>query len=483
MSKKVLILNPPLTMREMYKDLEGGGSQFPPLGIALLAAVIRDKGYNVKILDTLALNMNGEQAIQKILKESPDYLAVTSITISIYNAQEIIQTLKKTHPEMKIIVGGPHVTAAPEKTMEVFPEFDVGVIGEAEDTFVELLDRLDNNKSLDDVAGLLIRKEGKIIRTAPRPLIKDLDKLPFPAWDLLPDLLTYYQPAADTLNRTPATLLITSRGCPGRCNYCDQSVFGQRIRGYSADYVIRMIKHLQKEYGIKEIFFQDDNYVALRQRMIEISKKLIEQKIDLTYSVMGRVDQVTEEGLRWLKKSGCWQINYGLESGDQRIFDLIDKDVTVKQNMDAVKLANKLGISVKGLFMIGAFGETKESIENTLKFIKKAPIDDFHMTIYTPFPGATGYKEAHKYGKFDPDWRKVSMFGADNFVPFGITRKELEKYYRKSWRVFYLRPRIIWNYIKKMKNKKQRAKIIQGGISFVKFNLNPLFKSGSMFES
>ena len=217
--------------------------------------------------------------------------------------------------------------------------------------------------------------------------------------------------------------------------------------------------------------------------MIEISKKLIEQKIDLTYSVMGRVDQVTEEGLRWLKKSGCWQINYGLESGDQRILDLIDKDVTVKQNMDAVKLANKLGISVKGLFMIGAFGETKESIENTLKFIKKAPIDDFHMTIYTPFPGATGYKEAHKYGKFDPDWRKVSMFGADNFVPFGITRKELEKYYRKSWRVFYLRPRIIWNYIKKMKNKKQRAKIIQGGISFVKFNLNPLFKSGSMFES
>jgi len=273
MKGKVLILNPPLTMKEMYKDLEGGGSQFPPLGIALLAAVIRKEGYDVKILDTLALNMNGQQTIKKILEEPPDYLCVTSITISIYNAQEIIQTLKKTHPKMKIIVGGPHVTAAPEQTMETFPEFDVGVIGEAEDSFVELLDHLEKKKPLDKVAGLLIRKNKIIQRTATRPLIEDLDKLPFPAWDLLPDLLTYYQPAADTLNRTPATLLITSRGCPGRCNYCDQSVFGQRIRGYSADYVIRMIKHLQKEYGIKEIFFQDDNYVALRPRMIEISKK------------------------------------------------------------------------------------------------------------------------------------------------------------------------------------------------------------------
>tara|TARA_Y100000310_G_C20684797_1_gene818254 strand:+ start:1882 stop:3285 length:1404 start_codon:yes stop_codon:yes gene_type:complete len=467
-------------MKEMYKDLEGGGSQLPPLGIALLAAVIRKEGYDVKILDCIALNMNGEQTIKKILDESPDYLAVTSITISIYNAQEIIQKIKERNSSMKIIVGGPHVTAAPEETMKTFPEFDVGVIGEAEDTFVELLSHLDKEKPLDKVKGLLIRKNKEIISTGTRPLIQDLDKLPLPALDLLPDLLTYYQPATDTLNRYPATLLITSRGCPGRCNYCDQSVFGQRIRGYSADYVINMIKHLQKEYGIKEIFFQDDNFVALRQRMIEICKKIVEQKIDITFSVMGRVDQITEEGLMWLKKAGCWQINYGLESGDQRILDNIDKDVTVEQNMKAIQMTDKAGISVKGLFMIGAFGETKETIKNTLNFIKKAPIDDFHMTIYTPFPGASGYKIAHKFGKFDPDWKKVSMFGADNFVPFGITRKELEEYYRKSWRVFYLRPRIIWNYTKKLADKEQRAKVIQGGISFLKFNLNPFFK-GSPF--
>jgi len=469
---KILFLNPPLPLEELYGKLAEGGSELPPLGIAILAAVTRDNGYKTKILDAAALKLNYEQTVNEILKENPNYLAITSVTISIFNAAKIAKLIKEKNPNIITIIGGPHLTAVPEETMEKFSEFDIGVIGEAEETIVELLNNLDKNKNLNNIKGLIIRNKKKLKITPARLFIKDLDKLPFPAWDLLPDLLKYYQPAADSLNRSPATLLITSRGCPGQCIFCDRKVFGNLIRGYSARYVIDMIKYLQKNYGIKDLFIEDDNFLVFKKRTKEICELIINEKIDITFSIMGRVDVIDAEILNLLKKAGCWQINYGLESGSQKILDLLKKGTTVEQNKNAILLTKKAGIKVKGLFMIGNFGETRETIKETLDFIRKIPIDDFHITCYTPLPGADAWYLAPNYGEFDSDWKKVSMFKCDNFVPNGFTKKELEKYYKKAWKTFYLRPRIIIYYTKKLRDKQMRKKIINGGLAFFKFLTN-----------
>ena len=471
MNSKIMFLNPPLSLKDLYKNLEGGGSELPPLGIAILAAITRKNKYETKILDAVALKLTIEETVRKILEFNPEFLAITSTTISIFNAAKVAERIREQNKDIIIVLGGPHITAAPEETMKKFKEFDVGVIGEAEDTIIELLYFLDNKFQLDRVKGLIIRKGNNFRITEPRSYIEDLDSLPFPAWDLLPDLLKYYQPAADSLHRSPATLLITSRGCPGQCIFCDRSVFGNNIRGYSADYVIDMIKYLIKNYGIKDLFIEDDNFLALKNRLREICLRIINERIDITFSIMGRIDMIDDETLMLLKRAGCWQINYGLESGSNEILKIINKNITAEKSMKALELTKKHGIRIKGLFMIGNFGETRETIAQTIDFIKKAPIDEFHMTCFTPFPGAQSYALASKYGTYDPDWRKVSMFAADNFVPNGFTKEEIGEYYKKCWRAFYLRPKIIWYFAKKMKNKEMRGKIIKGGISFLKFNM------------
>ncbi|MFH1638671.1 MAG: radical SAM protein [Candidatus Woesearchaeota archaeon] len=461
---KIVFLNPPLSLDDLYNDLGEGGSELPPLGITILAAVTRKKGHNTKIIDALALKMNCNETAKAILKENPDYLAITSTTMSIYTAAAVAKRVKEKK-KVKVILGGPHITAVPKETMERFKEFDIGVIGEGEDTLIELLDKGERK----NVLGLIIRENNKLIFTGKRKYIKDLDKLPFPAWDLLPNLVTYYQPAADSLNRSPATLLITSRGCTGQCLFCDRSVFGNLCRAHSADYVIKMIKHLQKEYGIKELFIEDDNFLLFKRRLKDICERIIEEKIDLTWSCMGRVDTLDPKMLKLLKKAGCWQINFGCESGSQKILDILNKEVKVEDIERAIRMTYKAGIKVKGLFMLGNFGETKETIKETLAFIKRVPLTDFHMTYFTPMPGAEAYEIADKYGEFDKSWKKVNMFNSANFIPKDLTKEELEYYYKKAWKAFYFRPRIILYYLTKLKDPLTRKKIIKGGIAFTKF--------------
>lgn len=466
---KILFLKPPLSMKELYNNLSEGGSELPPIGLCNLAAITRKEGYETKILDALALKLNIKQTVKIILKNNPDYLGISSTTLDIFNSAKVANMVKKKDKNIKIILGGPHITSLPKETMKKFPCFDIGVIGEGEDTIIELLKLLDKKKPLKKVKGLIIKEKNKLIKTKTRPFIKNLDKLPIPAWDLLPNLVKYYQPAADSLYRSPATLLITSRGCSGQCNFCDRSVFGNYCRAHSAEYVIKMIKYLQETYGIKDLFIEDDNFLLFKPRLKKICEIIKKQKIDITFSCMGRVDTIDEEMLKDLKDAGCWQINYGCESGSQKLLDLMKKNIKVGQIEKAINLTKKVGIRVKGLFMLGNLGETKETLKQTLNFIKKLPLDDFHMTCYTPFPGSEASQYAHEYGYYDPDWKKVNMFNSDNFIPFGFTKDELVNWYKKIWKSFYLRPRIILYYLLKMRNSTLRRKIIKGGISFLKF--------------
>lgn len=465
---KIIFVRAPVSLKDIYGELAEAGNEQAPIGLAVLAAVTRDKGHETEILDCAALNMGYSLALRAILNKKPGYVGLTATTVCMFHVAKLAQMIKKADKKIKILLGGPHLTALPEETMRKFPYFDIGVLGEADITIGELLEALDSNSDLSNIKGLIYKKGNKFIKTAPRDFIKDLDTLPMPAYDLLPDITKYYMPPANSLYRLPSASIITSRGCPMQCTFCANVVFGNRCRAHSAEYVMKMIKHLYHKYGIREIQIYEDNFVAYRERLIKLCNLLIKEKLDLNWWCMASVNLVNPEILRLMKKAGCWQIAYGCESGSQEILDLYKKNVTIERIEKALKCTKEAGISTKGFFMLGGPGETKETMQRTIDFIRRLPLDEFHITYFTPLPGSEIYRNVKKYGTFDEDWGKLSMFHP-TFIPYGLTKKDLVYYYKKAYRQFLFRPGTIWYFAKKLRRPELRKKIIKSAFIFIKF--------------
>jgi radical SAM superfamily enzyme YgiQ (UPF0313 family) len=229
-----------------------------------------------------------------------------------------------------------------------------------------------------------------------------------------------------------------------------------------------MIEDLMHNYGIRDIYIQDDTFVVNKDNVMKFCKILMDKKLDLTWSCHGRVDHIDKELLQTMKRAGCWQIALGIESGSQKILNNINKGTTVEQNYKALELCREAGMDVKGLFMIGCFGENHETVKETIDFIRKAYITDFHITFFTPLPLTTAMRLWPKYGNFDP--LKGSFMGSTpSFIPFDLTEEELINYRKYIYRLFYLRPKIIFKYALKLFNLKYSKKIILSTISFFKY--------------
>jgi anaerobic magnesium-protoporphyrin IX monomethyl ester cyclase len=463
----IVFINPPLSHKERYGLKFKIGGQTPPTGLALLAAVCREHNYKVRIIDAPTSKLDYKSTIRRIIKLSPKYVGLTAVTLSIFNTMNVAKILKKHNPKIKLILGGAHITAAPFETIEKFGNvFDILCIGESEDTIIDLLDTLENNKPLENVNGIAYLNKEKYKFTEKREFIKDLDKLPMPAWDLLPNLARNYCPPAHTVKRFPAALVITSRGCPGQCTFCDNKVFGKTLRSHSADYVINMIEHLQKNYGIKEIQFRDDNFTVFKLRNQELFKKMGEKKIDIAWSCAARVDMITQETLALMKKAGCWQIWYGIESGSDKVLKAIKKNTTVEKIRKAIIMTKQAGISPCGFFMIGMPKETKEDIKKTIKLLLDLPLDEFHISHLAPFPGSEIYNTANQYGYFDNDWKKMSGWKTI-FIPKDLTEEEIIKYSKKAMRKFYLRPRIIFQYLRRIRSFRHFKVYLSAFMAFI----------------
>lgn len=365
------------------------------------------------------------------------------------------------------MIGGPHLTAVPKETMDIFPKFDIGIIGEGEETIIELLNALENNEDLEKIQGTIWRKNGQLHKTSLRPPIKNLDELPLPAWDLLPSLTENYRLSVVGTKSKLSTSLITSRGCPGRCIFCDTAVFGRRIRGYSARYVIKMIKYLISKYGIRDFLIYDDNFVALRKRAIEICQMIKDENLEISWSCCARVNLVNAELLKMMKEAGCWQIEYGIESGSQRLLDFMKKGITLSQVKDALRLTKQAGISTRGNFIFGNILETEETLQETIDFILNLELDYFQQTFLTPYPGSQAYAIAREYGTFDPDWKKMNNLYI-NFVPTGLTSSDLIKYSKLAFRKFYLRPKIIMANVRQIMNLQDLGRLFDAFQSFIK---------------
>lgn len=464
----IIFVNPPLTTRDRYGVKFQSGGETPPLGLASLAAVTRGMRLKTEIVDASALKLSIEETANNILEKNPDYVGFTAVTISVSKAAKIAELIRRENSKIIFLIGGSHFTALPEETLKRFAIFDLGCIGEAESTIVDLINALENKDDLKQVKGLLIKNNEDLLFTGPRKRIKDLDELPFPAWDLLPNLAKYYCPPVHTLKKIPAGLIVSSRGCPGKCIFCDRCVFGNIGTYYSAEYLLKMVKDLYYNYGIREIQFRDDNFTAFRKRLVEFCNLLAREGLDLVWSISGRVDMVNPEILDILKKAGCWQIWYGIESGSQRILDIIKKRTNIQMIKDAVESTAKAGIHSCGFFIIGHPTETKEDIEKTIKFATSMPVSEAHFSLMTPFPGSELYKRAEEFGSFENNWDKMTGW-IPLFVPYTLTTEDIRKYSNKAFRKFYFRPKVVFEYIKKIRSFKHLLIYFSGFLALMDY--------------
>lgn len=442
---RIVFVNPPFTVwgggTPLPKTLE---NTTPSFGLCCLAAVVRQKGFTPFIVEAGALQLSLNEAFERIIALRPGVVGFRASTISFNNAALLAARVKGYDKKIITLIGGPHVTATPTETFEKFPQFDAGVIGEGEETIVELLSVLGSfgmdEIRLESVAGIVFRRGNRVHITGKRPYIKDLDTLPMPAWDLLEGFPDRYQPPLMSYKALPVASMVTSRGCPFQCTFCDRSVFGNSYRGYSAQYVSSMIEHLVERYGVKHLLFYDDLFAASEKRLTSICERMMERKLNVSWSCDARVNTVTPEVLALMKKAGCWEIAYGIESGSQKILDLIGKDIKIDEIEAGVRLTHEAGIKVKGLFMMGHPGETRETIKETVALATRLPFDHINISKVTPFPGTELYKTAHKYGRFNADWGRMNALQFV-FVPHGFTEEELEREYKNALKRFYWRPK------------------------------------------
>ena len=465
---EIVLIKPPLSREELYGKMSGVGAYDPPLGLAYLAANLRKNQVGVEIIDAMAMGLTLDDLVDSILKKAPRCVGITAVTLDIYSAAQLADKIKQRDEEIITILGGVHLTAVPGETMERFPQFDIGVIGEGEATLVEIIKTLDGSTDLKSVNGLVCRLDGEIIFTPPRKKDYNLDSYPPPAWDLIPGFPQNYPVPPYSTYKSPSCSLVTSRGCGRRCTFCLQGTMGRPLRFHSAEYVLNIIKHLYHHHGIRDLRFVDDQFLANKDRTEKICTMLIEENLDLTFSCLTRIDTIDSQLLRLLKRAGCRQMNFGIESGSQRILDLVKKDIRLEDVFQAVKWAKKEGIRTLGYFMIGFPTETEDTIRESIAFAKKLLLDDISVFFLTPFPGTELYHSAHQYGTLKKDWKSMSLFIEPCFIPHGLTKEKILTYRTKAILQFYLRPRIIISYLRGITTISQVGALIKGVVTILR---------------
>lgn len=413
----------------------------PPYGLLMLSAFLEKKGIKNEILDLYAYPEKKEDILKKIFELNPTHIGITSTTSSFFDGLEIARLVKENLKDIKIIFGGVHPTSIYERILKNFREIDIIVVGEGEEIIYELL----TSENLEGVKGIAFRKDGEVLFTGRRKLIENLDNLPFPAYHKLKDFPKKYVLPIFNYPRSPSTTFLTSRGCPFSCSYCDRSIFGPTFRAHSSDYLIEHLKFLKKSYGIRHINIYDDNFLLVKKRVLEFCEKILKENIKITFNCIGRANHMDEEVLEALKRAGCWMINIGVESGDEELLKPHRTKPELEKIKEIVRKIKKKGIRVKGLFMMGIPGETRETIEKTIRFACENPFDDLNVTKFTPFPGTPVYEKIKEYGEFEEDWEKMNCLNFV-FIPKGFTREELEVLYDSFFKRFYGRPKMLFKY-------------------------------------
>lgn len=468
-SAPIVLINPFITSRERYgKDIGDIGGHQMPLGIFSLAGYLRAHGHPVSIIDAEARGLTHEAVAGMLEASLPRAVGITATTVGFRNAGRLAALLRQRLGDTPLIVGGPHMTAMPVKTMET-GLFDYGIVKEGEVPLLRLCEFLLRGEGrLGDVPNLVYRERGEIRSNRADGAVARLDDLPHPARDLCPDL-SVYKPPVGAFRKQPVASVITSRGCPYRCIFCDNNTFGRTVRFFSAGYVAGEIRTLIRDCKVREIAFLDDTFVLDKARLREIFEILRRERIAFPWTCMTRVNNLDRETLQFMRDNGCWQIRIGIESGDQQVLDFIKKGITLEQVRNVTAWCASLGIRTTGFFMVGHHIDTRETIDETIRFALELPLSDAVVTVNTPIPGTESYEKAREYGEYqEDDWTSLNYW-SPVFVPHGLTRELLLQKQAEFYRRFYRRPRVVLGQLGKLRDLRSAVMLARSTLQGYRF--------------
>jgi len=436
----------------------------PPIGLMYIAAVLENNGFEVEILDNNLLGLPEEQLSRKIIDAGPDIVGISLDCIRLYPGLLIASSVKTIFQnQIPVVMGGPHINVRYDETIQ-YPEVDFVVYGEGEYTMLELCEAIKKNKPTDSIRGLGFKENGSIKINPPRPLIENLDELPLPALHLLP--ITRYPRKAECITNIPIDQINTSRGCPFNCAFCSNNhVWGRKYRYRSAKNVLKEIILHVEEYGAKGIYCREDCFTINRKRTIDICEGILREGLDIKLECESRVDTVDRELLRIMRKAGFESIWFGVESGNQKTLDIMNKAISLEQTKNVFKWCREIGIKAGASIMLGIPYETVEDMKNTIRFVKEINAAYVVPNIFMGIPISKMYYEIIQNNWVDSSYGDILFVKTDTFDKEGM--EEFRRtFVARELSLNPLSPKAILKMLSS-KRPKDIPRLIKGGTSLL----------------
>lgn len=443
---RILLINPPAV--EVYGPYKPAARVVAqpqmPHGLCYIGAALEQRGHQISIIDCDVDELGISQVVDKAGQLCPDLVGVTATTPLYHNAGRILSLVKERHKGVITVLGGYHLTALPMEAMAHCP-VDYGVYGEGEETIVELVEALEQGTGVGEVRGVLYRQDGEVVMNLPRPLISDLDEIPFPARHLL--RCQRYLWSVPGKGWQPVTAIVTQRGCPYQCVFCGVRTMFPRVRYRRVEHIVDEIEYIVTGLGTDHIQFQDDTLTLKTEKVVGMCEEIKRRKLRFTWEGYTRTDRITKDLLKTMKEVGLVRISFGVESGNQRILDAIKKGTTLEQYRQAYEWCDELGLETRCSVMLGHPFETRETVKQTVAFLCSLKVYQAYINIAMPYPGSTLLEMARAgYGGLrllTEDWGEYRRYGNAVMEVNDLTREDLIWLQKWAYLKFYLRPRII----------------------------------------
>lgn len=421
-------------------------NSLPPLGILSIASYMESLGYRVRVYDVHGEKIDDKEVLARLERDRPRVVGISVLTNMSIPALKIAKLVKQAAPNCRLVVGGVHAETMPERMLRN-SAIDAVVRGDGEEPMRAIME----GKPFGEIAGLSFRIGQRVHNNPAQPVNPDLDKYPFPAYHLV-DFRNYF-PAAGSYRNYPAINMLMTRGCPGKCTFCNSA--RTTLRARSPARVVDQIKLLHDKYGIRQIQFYDDTFTVFKQSVLEFCDLMVKADLGVTWTAYIRGDCFSDTMAAAMKRAGCHQVLMGVETGNPEIAKRIGKPIDRERYIEAIAIAHRHGIEVRSSFIIGNMDETRRTMEDTLNFAMEIDTDLFQLNISTPYPGTALYAEASAKG-----WlrhRNWYSYGQGEVLVDQpqISDQEIYGFERYAFRRFYLRPIAVWRMIRRVTGWRQ----------------------------
>ena len=425
---KFILVSPPPRRIIQPHDM----TTIPPLGLGYLGSYLREMEIECTVLSAKSHRLSIETMIGKILSGGFDGVGISAMTHEMPQASQLAAKIRKRRKAGFLILGGTHATVLPEGTARTYPAFDAVIFGEGENTLVECVTRISSGRNLENVRGVVWRRPEGVVKNSAREWIQDLDRLPFPCWDAFPKSTLYP--------------ILASRGCPYRCIFCCRSL-GNKVRYRNPENVAEEMEWLATNFQPRFIDFYDESFGASKQRTRQLLEIILQkgftQKVKI--SAQTRIGLLDMEMFNLMKKAGFYKIDFGVESGNDKILSEIKKGITLEKTRETVKMAKQAGLKTCANFILGHPGETRRTAWDTLHFAAELNPTYLSLGIMVPYPGTELYEMAVRGEKGlavpSSRWESYDRYFGDVEILTHMPMRRLERLQFYGYLIFYLRNR------------------------------------------